>query len=458
MTARGIAAVLLGRPAADTRLAALLQLLLILLWHWLVVLTWIGVDAWHRHQDHLAPGTNTRYPAYTLADALEESRYTAGIISPPQVAAEAAFGWIAFRLLNRRAGVRVRMFVRCWWRACLWWTLVAGLDGTLLLHSPWLRGGPAIGGVVFNPIAMIVVPTLGLIFAPAFLARDELRPLRRRRWQPQCPECGYSVFRAAENRCPECGHEYLTPRRFCRRWAIQRLVWDRRQRESLLAAYVWSAAMILLCPCRAAWRLAIPDRFGRAARWGAAHVLLASLLGLVLGSYQYFPGYVLYRTLGIAYSLPYPYAGESVPAPWVALWAVQSWLVWLCVLALMPGIGALLAAAAPLLQPAARAGIVKWSLYATAALPVALVAWAGYDVWRQMPAPPAGGLPTYLQRIPLLVLAEVYGLVWALGVAANPYLRRRGLRVMLVSLCVYIGVCLLLGIVLFVAGSLLELL
>ena len=254
--------------------------------------------------------------------------------------------------------------------------------------------------------------------------------MRPARWRPVCPECGYSLRGLTGPRCPECGHDFPADVTRFRRWAVRRLPWDRRRRPLLTIAYLETLLLILVLPCRAGRALAVPDRWGRALRWAAAHLLLAALAATLLGNHQYFVRWL------IGYVRPDPlsylgwYMDEPAPADRVAVWAVESFIAWLFVLCSLVAIGALLSAAVPGRHRAAKRAGVKWSLYATPVLLLSLAALHGWlFVWLRSVQSPFG--PPYYYEVappPVLfgLLANAYFFWWAWGIASCPYNRVRG--------------------------------
>ncbi|NUQ50240.1 MAG: hypothetical protein HUU27_10030, partial [Phycisphaerae bacterium] len=248
--------VVLARPAADDWAAAGAQYALAALWHF-----WpLAVFGLH--------GVAAEEPLAAIGPTL-------GMVALSVV------GWIVFSIGVRRGARRrglseSRLYARAWWRTCMWTSAVASMWA--LIFPSDFNASRAPG---YELCALTIV--FGLLTGPVVFGRRDAR-LSPLRWRPQCPECGYSVFRVTAGRCPECGAPYPSLLRHNRRWAIHRHPWDRRPREFVVAAYLKSAVMNGLCPCRAAWRLGSPDRFGRALRWAAAHLLLAALLATLLGS------------------------------------------------------------------------------------------------------------------------------------------------------------------------------
>lgn len=342
------------------------------------------------------------------------------------------------RVVTRSEPPPVRLFVRHAWRTCLLLTLalpVAAMATRCL--------GPRLAELI--PMLLI----LGSIVGPALLAYHEIRRGRPSRWRPVCPECGYSLRRLTAPRCPECGEGLPAARGGYRRWAMRRLDWDRRARGSLLFSYVRTVAQIAVCPCRAAQALALPDRLPRAAVWALVHVCLLALAGACVS--VVIP-VSRYRTF-------YEMLPEDAPSPGrMLLWAAQTFGAWFAVGASWAILGILASVAVPGRHPVARAGTVKWSLYATAlpcwTLPMVIAAASVIEYCRYGTGTGASWLQRLgLPAVPTLGAALLYGLWWARGCAVHPYLKRRGTQVWLLHVALYAGAWLVARI-LFVPGKL----
>lgn len=345
---------------------------------------------------------------------------------------EFLIGYVVWRISRAwvSEGIALRDFVLCWWRGCLLCTLIGPVA---LLTTAWLAGISTIGWI---PAVLV------LTIAPAGLAPRILRTPQR--WRPVCPECGQSVAFAAKPRCSECGDPYPCSDRFYRRWGIVRLPWDQKRR-SLVAAYVKTVFFILFRPATAAWRLANPDRVGRAVRWTLGHALAVPVISgaIVRVANGWFSGTLSTTSLNDQFR-----AAGVQPAD---ITAEFSWIWWMesaTVDALAPllpallGIGIVLAA--PRLQPAARLGLMKWTLYLSI-LPIALGAAFSSRIWVIVLMRMMGGrsmmsvtqLPAEYGAAAILGLHMIYAIWWAVGVAAQPYLRHRGLPVFLSAFFTY---------------------
>jgi len=451
---------LLARPTTRARLAVGVQLVLIPLWHVGLVLTFPW--AWYagmREAQSLRGGPvlqqiESSTPGPDGSVSLDEP----GLILALSAGALGAEGSLAFLLYWIAVGRRrasSASFVRLWWQTCLLGTLAlplaSYLDGRLRAADMIVAGGLAVAW---------------LLAGPALLGSEEKRRHRPCRWRPVCPECGYSLRRAVSDRCPECGEPFPTTSRVYRRWAVRRLPWERRNRGSLLFAYINTVLLIVFCPCRASRGLVTPDHHGRPVRWAVGHLLLAALLGTVAGSELIYPTWF---TELFAPVVPRPgtvWENGATHARFV-LWIAQSFLAWLIVMAPLPALGVALGAAVPGRHPAAKRAIARWSLYgAVLVLPLHVAhCTAKLAVWAS--ATGSTGLmlaftgisrPFLAPSCPPTFLAVLYGLWWARGVSATPYLSQRRLPVFAAHAALFICVWLILAKVLFPATELASLL
>jgi hypothetical protein len=436
-----LAAALLGRPGADGAGVAVLQLLLIVLWH---LMLFLGPAV-------LQGGWKGLLLPADLASLLASAFVGC-------VGAEGLLAYIPYRIVTRRERFSFRYFTRLWWRTCLW--------GLLALPVAVLSDYRTL-----SPLTVLLPYLLAayLLAGPAWLAHRERRPhVRRTRWQPVCPECGYSLRRLTSDRCPECGEAFPTPSRVYRRWANRRPPWERKARGSAFFAYVRTVLLIIFRPTRAARGVVIPDRYGKAIRWAIFHLVVVALLGTACVSQPYFRDLVLTRVTNPNWGF---FATLKPSGGDLLAWSTQSLVMWLAALSSFPLVGIALAIAAPGRHPAARRAIVKWSLYGFAGVSVGLglmilvsvvptlvIALASTGAIRINLARWYGFLGSTLPLHWLTVWALLYGCWWAMGNAANPYLRRRGWAVFLAHALTYIAVWLILAKVLFDPGALQALL
>lgn len=282
------------------------------------------------------------------------------------------------------------------------------------------------------------------------------------RWKPVCPECGYSLRGLAEPRCPECGVDFPTARTTFRRWAVRRVAWDRVKRGSVLDAYLRTLAVILFLPWRAGRGLAVPDHWRRCLRWAGAHFALAVLACAMLANSQQFPRWLVHQIWPPSFRPPHRAVPSDAPADLMMLWLAQSLLAWAIVVVLPVAIASALSYGVPCRHRAAKLGGVKWSVYLTSLYLVVLVGWYGYYGF----LPPEAQSPwpfkfTYKlapPELPAILLAGVYGMWWAAGMALNPYNRIRGIRAFLGFVLLYAGMWVTITRLLFPVGVLEKLL
>ncbi|MBI5864473.1 MAG: hypothetical protein HZB38_08195 [Planctomycetes bacterium] len=248
--------------------------------------------------------------------------------------------------LRQPIAVSPEWFVRSW----AWSTLLGVFLTPALLGLAWW--------VVGHPLVAVPFLLLYAVAAPAALAPRVLPTAQR--WRPVCPECGHSAAFAVEPRCTECGEPFPCADRFYRRWAIPRLPWERRRR-SMLVAYFQTLFFILFRPGQAAWRLANPDRFGRATIWFVGHVavLIAviSFAGWLATVFGENPNEQILK-IGITPVSTRVRWDVLATAEWGAVWALAA-----VVIPVMLGLG--VARALPAITPDTRSGIIKWTLYSS---------------------------------------------------------------------------------------------
>lgn len=358
------------------------------------------------------------------------------------VLCEGLLAFVLWRLarLVARSPASFSGFALCWWRGCLIATVLIPL---VLLASRHAFDSIAPGIFLCAPL---------LVVLPAVVAGRALSTPQR--WRPVCPECGHSVLRAVEPRCSECGEPYPNPDPYYRRWAIRRLAWDQRKR-TLLFAYINTVFCIVFRPGYTAWHLSIPDRIGRAVRWTIGHFLFPTALVIGLLGCLWLLAPLLSKAQPVS-----PIAG-STPAdlqPEVTFGRVALWLAtllftwWLAAIVYPVMIASALSMATPWIHPAARRGMIKWALYLAVLPPMLLLLLAGTSIaaellWPRIPIVPIPLGPFVsiaFYRYPQWFLAAVlliWGLWWAIGVAAQPYLRRRGFFVFVGAFCAYLMVC-----------------
>jgi len=277
------------------------------------------------------------------------------------------------------------------------------------------------------------------------------------RWAPECPDCGYLIRGLERPRCPECGVVFPSRRPYFRRWASRRPAWDRVKRGQLVSAYIRTLMRILLCPWGAARGLVIADHWRRCARWAAVHLLASTTVAALVADGQYFARWFAHWVSPPSYHAP----GVSMPcdAPFqqVSVWLLQSFVAWGLPFVVPVVIAGLLSVGLPRQHRAAKVGGLKWSLYLTGLLLPTVGGWYVYWMWN----PPlvqvssrvtfafAGSTPD----IPSVLVATVYGVWWAAGMAANAYNRVRGIGAFVRYVLLYAAAWTLVTQVLFRAGA-----
>jgi hypothetical protein len=446
----------LARPFAGGWIAGALQLWLIVLSHGItLVVTVIAFDAvwetafsfWNAYglsHGAIAAVGNPLSPPGALGGVL--------LVSLIVAVAQGALAWLPFRYPTRREQVPLALFIRSWWRSCAWGALIIPTAGVVFAQLPAYPLDAYVPGCVLVAY---------LLFGPTAFAWEESRPRRPRlsRWCPVCPECSYSLRKLRGERCPECGVTFPTTQRVFRRWAVRRLIWERVQRGNFAVAYIKTLLVILFRPFRAARGVAVPDRMGKAVRWAATHTILLAIAAVGVGATP--------RGLRILFAPTGWWSWAPGQAPtFVTLlgWACQSLATWLIAIGALPLLAVCLSAAAPVQHPAARRGMIKWSLYSTAVVVLVLAACYAHSIWTwllfEWLGPRPGNMWLFYgpRPLPTVFFASVYGLWWAAGVSANPYLRRRGLRVFVLCFAVFILSWLALTAFVLPPGALAELL
>jgi len=185
--------ILLASPAAESRNAPVIQFLLIVAWHWtLVPATMEFVDWWLGYGASIS-GVPVPTP-FDLDRALQQLVHPLlHCLLVMMVLVEALFSTIAFRILTRRRPADRALFIRLWWRVCLWGALVlpAGTFVVAVVSGDW-------GLAIRVPLLWV----LWMIAGPALLARIH----GFHRFPPgHCEKCGYNLTGNISGRCPECG-------------------------------------------------------------------------------------------------------------------------------------------------------------------------------------------------------------------------------------------------------------
>lgn len=264
-------------------------------------------------------------------------------------------------------------------------------------------------------LVMLIVPTLQL---RAETAR------RCCRWRPECPECGFRIFRATSTRCTECGAPFLGPPNTRRRWAIRRFRWEstRSWFKPLEAASL--ATAIIFQPCRAAERLSLPDRFGPAAWWFCVGVVTAAIACAASSALDRVALQLTPAPDELAASM------YDVAAPGhVARYLATSIPLWIFVMTSPVVIAAIIARCWPRWNASARAGAIKWALYATAiwACIAGFVRLLTSVLSLYELTPLSAVLPwTIRPSLAADVICFLIVFWWSLGAACGRFLPRRG--------------------------------
>jgi hypothetical protein len=440
--------ILLARPTANSRRTVYIYVLLILLWHWIVInATNVLVDWW------LGYGSTSNgkpIPQSFKWSRVYEEWLTFGFSATLLVLVilEGLLGFLAFCVGNWRKSPDSRLFIRTWWRACGWGTLVIPIVSLAIANGSMQY---EIGG------DGILLSVMFLIFAPAYLVRGELKPSRRSRWRPECPECGYLLRGSTAPRCSECGTDFPTKRTTFRRWAVRRLPWDRTRRGSALSAYVKTIVRLCVSPAKAARGVTLPDRWHRCGWWTVGHLLLAASIAVLLGHDQNYIRWAAEWISPPAYRPP-DLLSNSPPLARITLWAGQSLIAWWLALVLPIAVACLISLCAPGRHRAARLGGVKWSLYLTPLLLLALLGWNGFHF--AFPPEARAKLPMacwslrFPPDVPVWPLVGAYGIWWAIGITANLYNRSRHWTAAIGYAAAFFGLWLVTAGVLFAPGSL----
>lgn len=175
----------------------------------------------------------------------------------------------------------------------------------------------------------------------------------------------------------------------------------------------------------------MPDRWPHAARWAAAHVLLAALGATLLCNGRVFSTWSWHRFIPDPFDNPVNFMSQSAPGDRIAIWFAQAFFAWLVLFASIPALGIALV----LLLPGHRAWqqcAMKWSCYVTVTLLPIVGSWyawcALFPVTYQVPGPiTVYGIGPAPDLLPTTV-GTIFGVYWAAGTCSVVY-RRRSRRV-----------------------------
>lgn len=455
----------MARPGSEGRAAAFLQILLILASPF--ALTWLMYST----AKFVEPITRqfwgnwnySRFSSYETTyqpelPPLTEDGTLILLVIGSMAGLFLCFAYLIYRFGSPAAGRTVVRFVRhCWMTAIVY--LVAGLSVfyVILLLPPSIQ--PMQWPSPLDDLATLF-PTILLLLGPTLLARVEHRGTKKQHWRPQCPECGHSI-KHARGRCSECGLAFPTERTRFRRWAVQRLPWDRARRGFLLGPYLHTHAGVVFLPRRFAGGAAVPDRMGRAWRWAILHMLLVAVVAAI-GKY----GPRWYFEVMLPYADPLGPRYEGPDLGHYAVWAAQTVAMWLAAQVSYLASAIILLNLLPGTSPAARRTMLKWALYCTAALPVIDIVVIGIETAGVLPGTGrpviftgvTGWQATWwlwqqMTRPPELLIAMGYGWLWAAGVSANRWISWRGCTTWMVAYAAYVGIWLCLTQLLFRIGA-----
>lgn len=236
----------------------------------------------------------------------------------------------------------------------------------------------------------------------------------------RCPDCNYRISGIVAL-CPECGARFPSCNFNYRRWATLRIFPDRVDHHSIFFSYCVSLFLLIVRPFSTSRRIAIADRYGRAASWALVHTLLVPSIivcSIVLNNID---------LLSPLHSSRYSNSADGTlsltqTVDWVRSAFVATWI-----LATLPVIvGLLISLNCGRIHSLFQRTAVKWSLYCTCILPVATLLWMFFNYL----APPLYYQPGPISMsgigpprpLPIGYLSIFYGIWWALGVCVNPYL------------------------------------
>ena len=182
----------------------------------------------------------------------------------------------------------------------------------------------------------------------------------------------------------------------------------------------------------------------------------------MLANSQQFPRWFVQQAWPPSFRPPHMAAPSDAPADLMLLWFAQSLLAWAIAVVTPAAIAVALSLGIPGRHRAAKLGGAKWSLYLTVLCVAVLAVWYGY--YGLFPPQVQAEFPvkfTYTldpPELPTMLLAGVYGLWWAAGMASNPYNRIRGIRAFLGFGLLYASAWATVTRLLFPVGALRELL
>jgi hypothetical protein len=205
-----------------------------------------------------------------------------------------------------------------------------------------------------------------------------------------------------------------------------------------LDSYLRTFFAILFTPWRAGRGLVVPDHWSRCVRWTVVHVMIAAFACVAMADDRFNIRWLAEQLSPSSSFSPDSDVSLRAPAVRMLVWFSQSLAAWSIVMLFAIGLGALLSISVPGRRRAAKLGGVKWSLYLSSIFVVVIAAWYvvvlsawyGYYVLNPPQAPATDwwrfcAARTVPDPSPGL-LTGVYGLWWAVGMAANRYNHKRG--------------------------------
>ncbi len=455
--------VLLAKSNAHDWRVCAIQVVFIVIWHWIVPTLTLSLAAWDGSVNTPIHWRMREDPLFEPGVFIEFfcSLWAARALFA-LVLGECVFGFIVFRIVSRKHKPPVGVFLQLWWLMCLWGT--AGVPIGVFLLIDMISTPPAIYlSIIIWLVITAIIPSL--IFRSDMRSGQyrrcascgfrfdrcgsrnctscdqelQLPPLRMNRWRPVCPDCGYSLRKLKGERCPECGGAFPTDRKSFRRWAFHRLPWDQSDRGYLPTVYLKSIVCILFTPKRAARGLSMPDRWGRSIRWVFFHLANAVLVAVLLTNYQYYIRYVITRYWPDLLSMPIRDQRFFDSPDRVAVWFAQAVIAWTIKFGAMVGIASLISYHAPGRHRAAKRSGVKWAMYSSVAImAVSSCTIAGFvtlgdsHIQTQMLG--------MISKFTVTISATAYGWLWAIGIGANPFNRWRGCSVAVQYAMIYFAI------------------
>jgi hypothetical protein len=191
--------------------------------------------------------------------------------------------------------------------------------------------------------------------------------------------------------------------------------------------------------------------------------MIVALMGASLANGQLFQYWVQEQVAPSAFDPPHMESVRDVPATRALTWFGQSLAAWGTAVVLPVALGALLSMVLPGRHRAAKLGGVKWSLYLSSLLAALFVVWLGCYYWT-VPVRRTGGFPLLLRHVlpgptpAIQIVVGTYGIWWAVGMAVNPFDRKRGFVEFVKFAVMFLGVWIVIASILFPSGAMSSLL